>query len=214
MDIDYGKNSYEIVAEKTLQCDESLALDRDLFFVAAQLDDKKYKKAIKKPNNIRGESLNIKNPFGNGITIHKTEMSIIENIITYMDSKSTFNLGWPSNQRFLKEEGEKIDHVHPLCFIWTIVSNPSLRSKLKSFRDDSAFSLKWNGFLGYSPFHNKGFGKNMEKFYNHKQPQEYLHEFEAFYKALGLKPDVMNSFAIRKEWKEFASALLEKESYY
>lgn len=53
----------------------------------------------------------------------------------------------------------------------------------------------------------------MEKYYNHKDPQEYLHEFEAFYKSINLKPEVMNPYAMSKNWKGFTSALLDDSSY-
>lgn len=152
-------------------------------------------------------------PFNNGISINRSEMQIIASIINYLDEKSTLALGLPKNQKYLKDQGKKIDHVHPLCFIWTIVSSKELKSKLLSFRDNSAFALKWNGFLGYSVFHDKGFGKNMERFYNSKQPSEYQEDLNAFYRVLGLKAEVMDPHAHAKNWKAFASALLDDSSY-
>jgi hypothetical protein len=152
-------------------------------------------------------------PFGNWMTITPKEVQIIRDMISYIDSKSTLALGLPSNQRYLKEEGKRIAHVHPLCFIWAIIIQPELRNKLRDFRDNSAFALKWSGFLGYSAFHDKGFGKNMEKYYNHRNPEEYLGEFEAFYHSLGLKSEEMHSHAVAKNWEGFASALLNDSSY-
>ena len=153
------------------------------------------------------------NPFGNAMQISPKDIQVIHGIINYLDSKNTLALGFPSNQKHLKEEGKKIEHVHPLCFIWSIVSHSEMRDKLRNFRDNTAFSLKWNGFLGYSAFHDKGFGKNMERYYNHREFNEYAHEFEAFYRALNLRPDVMNPYAAEKRWDVFASALLEESSY-
>lgn len=153
-------------------------------------------------------------PFGNELTINAYEMGVVRNIIEYMDSKSTLALGLPANQKHLKDEGKKIDHVHPLCFIWAIIGQEDLREKVRYFRDNSAFALKWNGFLGYSAFHDKGFGRNMEKYYNHRDPQEYLKEFEPFYATLRLRPEVMNPHAISKNWRDFASALVNESSYY
>lgn len=154
------------------------------------------------------------NPFDNALTINQKEVKIIREIIEYLDSKTTIALGLPSNQKHLKDEGKKIDHVHPLCFIWAILTQPELKKKLIHFRDNSAFSLKWNGFLGYSLFHDKGFGKNMEKYYNHRHPEDYRQEFLDFYKTLRLKEEVMQPFAIMKNWRGFASALLDQHSYY
>lgn len=153
-------------------------------------------------------------PFNNHLSIDSKDISVIHGIIRYLDSKNTFALGLPSNQKHLKEEGKKIDHVHPLCFIWSIVSNQELKGKLREFRDNSAFSLKWNGFLGYSSFHDKGFGKNMERYYNHCNINDCISEFEAFYHTLHLRADVMNTYAFAKDWAGFASALLEPSSYY
>ena len=152
-------------------------------------------------------------PFGNWMTITSKEIHIIREMINYIDSKNTIGLGLPSNQRYLKDEGKKIAHVHPLCFIWAIISHPDLKNKLRDFRDNSAFALKWNGFLGYSSFHDKGFGKNMEKYYNHRDPNDYLGEFEAFYHCIGLKSEVMDVYAKSKDWAAFASALLDESSY-
>lgn len=152
-------------------------------------------------------------PFNNWMTISHKDIQVIHGIINYLDSKNTLTLGFPSNQKYLKDEGKKIEHVHPLCFIWSIVNHPEMREKLRHFRDNSAFSLKWDGFLGYSTFHDKGFGKNMEKYYNHRDFSEYCGEFEAFYRALNLRSEFMNEYASSKHWKEFASALIEPSSY-
>lgn len=170
-----------------------------------RIKDTKHKKGARESE--------IRAPFGNWMTISLKDIQIIRGIISYIDSKNTVALGLPSNQKYLKDEGKKIEHVHPLCFIWAIVSHPESKDKLRDFRDNSAFALKWSGFLGYSVFHDKGFGKNMDRYYNHREPREYLGEFEAFYHGLGLKSEVMNPLATSKNWGEFASALLEDSSY-
>jgi hypothetical protein len=153
-------------------------------------------------------------PFNNGLTINSSEIKVIQDIIHYLDSRSTMALGLPSNQRHLKEEGKKIDHVHPLCFIWAIIKEASLRDKLRAFRDNSAFSLKWNGFMGYSTFHDKGFGKNLERYYNHRNPAEYEHEFKNFCQVLRLKEEKIMPHVMIKSWRGFASALVDESSYF
>lgn len=153
-------------------------------------------------------------PFGNGFTINSIEIKVIQDIIHYLDSRSTMALGLPSNQRHLKEEGKKIDHVHPLCFIWAIIKESSLRDKLRSFRDNSAFSLKWNGFMGYSTFHDKGFGKNLERYYNHRNPADYEQEFKNFCQVLRIKEEKVMPHVMIKSWRGFASALVEEDSYF
>ncbi|MCH9630573.1 MAG: hypothetical protein S4CHLAM37_05740 [Chlamydiia bacterium] len=152
-------------------------------------------------------------PIGFGFRIKDPEMAIIADIINFMDSKSTIAMALPSNQKYLKDQGKRIDHLHPLCFIWTIAKNDDLKAKLRTFRDNSAFSLKWNGFLGYSAFHDKGFGRNMEKYYNSRHPSDYQHEFDAFYRSLNIKAEVMNPYAQNKDWKGFSSAIIEPSSY-
>lgn len=154
-------------------------------------------------------SKNHVDPFGNGITITGKDMGVIASIINFLDSKSTLALGWPSNQKHVINLGNQINHVHPLCFIWTIVSNNDLRNKVKSFRDNSLLSLKWNGFLGLSAFHNKGFCKNMSRYYDDKDPTAYEKEFQDFCRALNLKEDEILPIAKRKNWKLFASKLLD-----
>jgi hypothetical protein len=153
-------------------------------------------------------------PFNNWMYITPKDIQVIHGIINYLDSKGTLALAFPANQKFLKEEGKKIDHVHPLCFIWAIVSVPEMRDRLRNFRDNSAFALKWDGFLGYSSFHDKGFGRNMERYYNHRDFHECLEEFEAFYRSLSLRPEIMNQYVASKQWAQFASALLESGSYF
>lgn len=153
-------------------------------------------------------------PFGDGLTINSVEIKTIQNIIHYLDDRSTMALGLPSNQRHLKEEGKKIDHVHPLCFIWAILKETSLRHKLRSFRDNSAFALKWNGFLGYSTFHDKGLGKNLERYYNHRSPSEFEHEFKNLCRVLHIKEDKVMPHVMIKSWRGFASALVDDENYY
>ncbi|MBM3191686.1 MAG: hypothetical protein FJZ63_03390 [Chlamydiae bacterium] len=179
--------------------------------MAARLEKSLAKKELR---HNRPQENSVQHPFSNELTIDSREIKIVRNIIEYIDSKSTLALGLPGNQKHLKEEGKKIDSLHPLCFIWAIVSQPDLKEKLRHFRDNSAFALKWSGFLGYSAFHDKGFGRNMERYYNHREAREYLQEFEPFYKALRLRPEVMNSSAESKNWKDFASALLDESSYY
>ncbi|PCI95464.1 hypothetical protein COB11_02175 [Candidatus Aerophobetes bacterium] len=152
-------------------------------------------------------------PIGFGFRIKDFEMAIIADIINFMDSKSTIAMAFPSNQKYLKDQGKRINHLHPLCFIWTIARDDGLKAKLRIFRDNSAFALKWNGFLGYSAFHDKGFGRNMEKYYNHRNPGDYQHEFDAFYRSLNIKADVMSPYAQSKDWKGFSSAIIEPSSY-
>ena len=152
-------------------------------------------------------------PFGCGFKITPSDEKTVRGIIEFMDSKSTISLALPGNQKHLKDEGKKIDNLHPLCFIWVVTKDENLKSKLRTFRDNSAFALKWNGFLGYSHFHDKGFGRNMEKYYNHRNPSDYQHEFDAFYQATGIKPEALNSFVERKDWKGFTSAVIEPSSY-
>ncbi|MEI8301049.1 MAG: hypothetical protein WCG10_05505 [Chlamydiota bacterium] len=190
---------------------ESVSQDADSLVVATRYGHDLAKKELK--HKKAGDSP-VQHPFGNEFAINAQEIHVVRSIIEYMDSKSTLALGLPANQKHLKDEGKKIDHVHPLCFIWAIISQEDLRGKLRYFRDNSAFALKWNGFLGYSSFHDKGFGRNMEKYYNHRDPQEYLREFELFYVALGLRPEAVNSYAISKNWRDFASALVDESSYY
>lgn len=153
-------------------------------------------------------------PFGPHYPITAQEVKIVQDLIHYLDSKSTVALGLPSNQKHLKDEGKKIDHIHPLCFTWAIVKERSLRSKLRSFRDNSAFSLKWNGFMGYSAFHDKGLGKNLERYYNHKHPAEFEQEFKNFCHVLHLKEEKIMPHVMIKSWRGFASALVEEDNYF
>lgn len=164
-------------------------------------------------NQLKRAHAEVSAPFGNGLTINSLEIKIIQDIIHYLDSRSTMALGLPSNQRHLKEEGKKIDHVHPLCFIWAIIKESSLRDKLRSFRDNSAFSLKWNGFMGYSTFHDKGFGKNLERYYNHRSPADFEQEFKKFCQVLNLKEEKIMPHVMIKSWRGFASALVDEDSY-
>lgn len=153
-------------------------------------------------------------PFGNSMIISAHDVKVIQDIIIYLDNRSTISIGLPANQRHLKEEGKKIEHVHPLCFIWAILHRPDLKEKLRNFRDNSAFALKWNGFLGYSSFHDKGFGRNLERYYNHRSADEYIHEFKDFYRSLNLKEEKLNPHVYSKNWRGFASALLDHDSYF
>ena len=152
-------------------------------------------------------------PFGNTMTIRSSEMSVIRGIIEYMNQNNVVFLSLPASQNHLKKEGKKIDRVHPLCFIWTIVSSPTHRAMLKSFRDGWFDGIKWQGFLGTSVFHNKGFSKNMESVYGRRSFDDCKDDFAAFYIALNLKPEVMDPYVQNKKWVQFTSALLENSSY-
>ncbi len=193
----------------------------DSLMIAMNLRQRKeepYKKSRpdverRKQERAAAEKASTKEPFGNGLKIRDHEIAIIHRIINYMDSKSTLALGWPSHQKFLIGEGNKVHHVHPLCFIWAIIIDPSLKRKVKSFRDDSMFALKWNGFLGYSPFHDRGFARNLERFYNHRDPKEFIKELDSFYEILNLKPEVLNRYAVKKDWRGFSGALFDGSSY-
>ncbi len=174
---------------------------------------KPVKKIDPKPSFRSERPVQVLDPFGLGFKIHVNEMRIIKGIINFIHEKSTMALGWPSNQKYLLNEGKKIEHIHPLCFIWAVLKDQTLKAKVKSFKDNSMFALKWSGFLGYSMFHDNGFGKNMERYYNHRNPNDYQREFEAFYKALGVKSSVANPYALKKDWRGFASVLLESSTY-
>lgn len=204
------KEERKVSSRSNAKFQSTIATRDDLINFAGNVYKRSVEKKLTKNQVRRREG---HEPIGFGFIIKDSEMAIIADIINFMNSKSTVAMALPSNQKYLKDQGKKIDHLHPLCFIWTIARSDDLKAKLRSFRDNSAFALKWNGFLGYSSFHDKGFGRNMEKYYNSRDPADYQHEFDAFYRSLNIKADVLNPYIQRKDWKGFTSAIIEQSSY-
>jgi hypothetical protein len=72
------------------------------------------------------------------------EFQKIDYIISTLAEKPLLKLLWEKNE--LKQEGEKIEHIHPLKFLLTVFENDNLN---ESFKKLSKRSYVWDEFLTF-----------------------------------------------------------------
>lgn len=122
-------------------------------------------------------------------------------IIKTLADASTFELLKEDVQAGLKAKGNELDKVHPLCLLWALFGHSETKARLVVLTEKTIVpgTSIWDIVLGYSNFvaeeegsEKKGYGLSLEKFYGGKSLEEVKGDFDAFYEALRLNPDVMN----------------------
>jgi hypothetical protein len=98
-------------------------------------------------------------------------------------------------QRELRQIGREIEHVHPLRFLGTILSDPTLKSSLKEISRDY---FKWSNFID-------GLANGLTLQAKQNRVNIYLNDFA---KEIGVKPEVLQGFVNSQEWEKMALFLI------
>lgn len=121
------------------------------------------------------------------------EEKAIYKIIHTLGTSNVPKLLW--KKRELEKLGSSINHVHPMKFIATILTNPTLRADLQEVRRSF---FKWNGFID-------GFRRRMTEEYYKNNIQHYV---LGFCEELDVKEEVVEHFVERRDWEGLVKAIL------
>lgn len=104
------------------------------------------------------------NPY-QSLPISRADKQNINDLLTTMAENNVFQLLFQKSR--LERLGQEIDHVHPICFIGTVFSNPHLTSCMYEIRKSS---FKWTNFVD-------GFGKRLKQELNRNNVAPYVSGF-------------------------------------
>lgn len=123
------------------------------------------------------------------------ERSTIYEIIHTMATHSLTQLLF--KKKSLEDMGQTIEQVHPLRFVYHILSSSDLKSDLYRVRRSY---FKWNGFMG-------GFKRRMSEELLKNNIDKYLPEF---CRDLGIKKDIIDQLVLKKDWEGLVKALMDR----
>jgi hypothetical protein len=98
-------------------------------------------------------------------------------------------------QKELRRIGREIDHVHPLKFIYVIMSDPHLKSSLKKVYSDY---FKWTNFMD-------GLGNGLTSQNKQGKISIYLDDFA---KSLGISRESLQNYVDKQEWENLIIFLM------
>jgi hypothetical protein len=128
------------------------------------------------------------------LPITDKEADIIRKIVETIAENNPIALGFKKSD--LEAKGKKINHVHPLRFLGTVISNPDLKACLKEIRTSY---FKWWGFMD-------GLSNRLEQEYARNNLLPYV---AGFAKALNANPDTVRSYIQKKDWEGLVKYLLK-----
>ena len=99
-------------------------------------------------------------------------------------------------QSYLKRLGAQIDHVHPLKFLSTILTDPHLKQCLNEIFDDY---FKRNGFMD-------GVGPSLTRQAEKGKLTQYIAEFAA---EVGIPPERIAKFFQTQDWEGLVRFLMQ-----
>ena len=188
---------------------ESKLLVDEMVSILRASDDKK-KQRKKEPDltvSVFGSQVNEWAPITSNIflsyqqlTVSKDQILVISKMIQTIGD--TYLVSLYFKQAELIEMGEKIENVHPLKFLETILNNPVIK---KSMLDIKSSNLKWNGFL-------KG-DKDSPGFIDKCQQEDNLGNFAPYIKdfcrAVNVDSQNVLSLFEAREWEKLISFLVQ-----
>lgn len=127
------------------------------------------------------------------LPITENEEKIIYKIVHHLGTYNVPKLLWKKKE--MERMGHSINHIHPMRFIATILSNPTLRADLQEVRRSF---FKWNGFMD-------GFRRRMTEEFYKNNIQDYVIGFS---ETLGVNVEVVQHFVDRKDWEGLLKAIL------
>jgi len=98
-------------------------------------------------------------------------------------------------QRELRQIGREIDHVHPLKFLSTVFSNPTLKVYMKEIYHDY---FKWTNFMD-------GLGNGLTSQAKQGKVGPYINEFA---KEVGAQPDALQGYVQSMDWENMVVFLM------
>ncbi len=139
------------------------------------------------------ESMTLEEDSYETLSISEKEVNALGKIMHALGTASVPELLW--KQKELKKLGKSINHVHPLKFIGTIISEPILRSDLQETHRNF---FKWRAFLD-------GFRRRMTEEFYKGNINSYI---PGFCKSLHVKQEVIEHFVERRDWEGLVKAIM------
>jgi hypothetical protein len=98
-------------------------------------------------------------------------------------------------QRELRQIGREIDHVHPLKFLSTVFSNPSLKGYMREIYKDY---FKWTNFMD-------GLGDGLTAQNKQGKVSPFIADFA---KEVGVKPESLQGYVQSQDWENMVVYLM------
>ncbi|MCH9630579.1 MAG: hypothetical protein S4CHLAM37_05800 [Chlamydiia bacterium] len=127
------------------------------------------------------------------LLVSEKEKHTIYKIVHTLGTSNVPKLLWKKKE--MEKMGHSINHVHPMRFIATILTNPTLRADLQEVRRSF---FKWNGFID-------GFRRRMTEEYYRSNIQPHV---IGFCETLDVNVEVVQHFVDRKDWEGLLKAIL------
>lgn len=145
----------------------------------------------------QGATLTLKKNFRDyNLSVTKKEKQDISEIIKALSQKSLLSLA--ASRSELKKIGNRIDHLHPLRFLSTLLTSEELKTGLHKIRERG---WVWEEF-------SSDLVKNLDKEHsNNNLKEEYLADFA---KRVGIDLNEIKSPIHNKAWKQFIDLLIDR----
>lgn len=129
-------------------------------------------------------------------SVSKEEKSYIAYIVKTLAYDSVISIGKQKSD--LESAGDKIDHVHPLCFLRTVFTNEELKAGIAAIRD----RVSWikDGFFD-------GLYDSMKEEAARKNLLPFVSDFAA---AVGIRENLIRPSLEKGKWKECVDTLIDK----
>ena len=128
------------------------------------------------------------------LPIAEADRAVITKIIHYMGKNSVFKLLMKKSS--LERDGDKIEHLHPLRFLWHIFTSNQLRADVKII-ERSYF--KWNGFMD-------GCRRRLDYMSKANNLEKYL---PGFVKEVNIDHKQALNLVRKKDWENFVRLMIK-----
>jgi hypothetical protein len=139
----------------------------------------------------------------NQLSLTDAEAKMIYQIIDSLGNLGLAKLYFKEDEMTML--GNKVQHVHPLKFLETVLTNPHLKQSMVQV-EDSYF--KWRGFLNGSS-NAPGFVARCNREADHNNFAPYIRGFCQVVKA---HPEQVRAFIERREWEKLVRFLIKLEN--
>ncbi len=128
--------------------------------------------------------------------VSKKEKEDITYIITTLANDSLISIG--TSKSSLKKAGDRIDHLHPFCFLTTVFTDEKLKAGINAIRDRGGWI--WSGFLDgiKGSLSEEGSNKNLLQFTSN------------FANKIKIDADLILLSIQQARWSDFINILIDK----
>jgi hypothetical protein len=134
------------------------------------------------------------------LTVTDDQFEVISEMIQLIGNTLLFNLYFKKSQ--LLEMGKKVENVHPLKFLETLLNNPEIKKSMLDIKDSR---FKWRGFLD-GEGESLGFIAQCEREANLEVFEPYITDF---CRAVNVNAEEVRSFCEAKKWEELINFLVQ-----